>query len=243
VVYEVFHGLGKWQGNPHPEFRWIWTYSLNLITITVRRDSGVKSIWDLEGKPFHPVGRGSSCEAVIKNSFKVLGIKPDYFHGSWDDARMHMVDNRIVGLAKPASGVGTPDALIMEIQATTPINLLAFSKEDAEKIKDQYPYYLFMDLLPDVYKDQSSRVLCIGQVSGAITTTKLMTPEVGYKVFKAIFEGVGYQAAAFSAIKGWDICEKTAQGAPIPIHAGSVKYLREKKYEVPVKLIPPEYKD
>jgi len=41
-----------------------------------------------------------------------------------------------------------------------------------------------MDLLPDVYKGRSSKVLCIGQGSGGITTTKLMTPEVVIKFLR-----------------------------------------------------------
>ncbi|MDD5006991.1 MAG: TAXI family TRAP transporter solute-binding subunit [Syntrophorhabdaceae bacterium] len=243
AVYEAYNGLKRWQGKPNPEFRWIWGYIMQPVTIIVRKDSGIKSIYDLNGKLFHAGNTGSSTEQMVTGAFEVLGIKPQYYKGAWSDSGMAIMDNRIVGLAKNASSVDTPDALILEIQTKIPITVLAFSEDNMKKIKAKYPYYLDLHLQPNIYKGQTSEVYCIGQATGTITTKDVMSNEVAYKVIKAIVEGIEDQAAAFPAVKGKNLCEMTLQTAPIPLHAGSVKYLKEKGYKVPAKLIPPEYKD
>jgi len=243
AVYEAYHGLRRWEGKPNPEFRWIWGFVKQPVTIIVREDSGVKSIYDLNGKAFHAGNVGSSTEQMITGAFEVLGIKPKYYKGSWSDSGMAIMDNRIVGVAKNASSVHVPDAMILEVQAKIPIRVLSFTADEMKKIKAKYPYYLALWLQENIYKNQTSKVLCVGQATGTITTSTIMSPEVGYKVINAILKGLQYQAAAFPAVKGTNILQMTVETAPIPLHAGTVKYLEEKGYKVPDELIPPEYKN
>ena len=60
---------------------------------------------------------------------------------------------------------------------------------------------------------------------------------------KAMFEdGRDVWSVAYPQGAEKDLIELTLQ-SPIPLHAGTVQYLKEKGVEIPETLIPEEYKD
>jgi hypothetical protein len=59
-------------------------------------------------------------------------------------------------------------------------------------------------------------------------------------------EGLSEVASAYPPIKGWhpvaDLFKYVPEGGEVPVHAGVVRYAKEKGIEVPKRFIPPEYK-
>src|SRR3990172_8566252 len=53
-VFLAHKGESTWKDTPIPDIRNLWYYTLSAVYITVREDSGVKSIADLAGKKFSP---------------------------------------------------------------------------------------------------------------------------------------------------------------------------------------------
>ena len=106
--YESYTGTGTtFAGNPYEEFRILWYYEKSPIQICVAEDSGINSIWDLEGKPFNPGGTGTAASVVIHAAFDALGIKPEYFEAGQADAADAYANRQIVGAVKTGP---TPDS-------------------------------------------------------------------------------------------------------------------------------------
>ena len=60
IHYQAYYGFELWKGNPVKNVYTLWVYGRPAPqNIIVREDSGVRSIYDLTGKPFNPGMRGS----------------------------------------------------------------------------------------------------------------------------------------------------------------------------------------
>ena len=88
--YESYTGTGTtFNGSPYKDFRILWYYEKSPIQICVAKDTGIESIYDLEGKKFNPGGTGTACGThripgvAVKDSAKMpeTGIQ-FFYHGS-----------------------------------------------------------------------------------------------------------------------------------------------------------------
>jgi TRAP transporter TAXI family solute receptor len=240
-AYQVYYGKAKWEGKPHPEFRWLWVYSVHPMDLVVREDSGIKSIRELTGKRFCAGARGSGGEKLLQMIFELLEIKPNYYRGGYSDAVAAVEDRQIVGMAKWAAGEEIGDALITRLSTTTKLRWLSFSDEDMKKITKACPYVLVAQHPAGIYKGQDYPIQSIGTGAASLTTTNI-SPDLGYKFCKAVWDGKSIQEEAFPANKNVHLFKAGVKYAPIPLHAGAVKMCKELGIEVPKKLIPPEYK-
>jgi TRAP transporter TAXI family solute receptor len=241
AAYQVYNGSGKWEGKPRREFRFMWTYGTHPMDLVVRADSGIKTIYELNGKKFCAGARGSGGEKLLQMIFKLLEIKPDYYRGGYSDAAGAVEDRQIVGMAKWAASETIGDALITRLSTTTKLQWLSFSKEDLEKIKKAYPYVMSYSHPPGIYKGQGYKVVSIGTAAGSLTTTNI-SPDLGYRICRAAWKGKEIQEAAYPACKPVHLFKAGVKYATIPLHAGSVKFCKELGITVPQRLIPPEYK-
>ena len=237
--YVVYNGLENWENKANKNFRWLWTYTSIPLVMFVRQDSGVKNFSDLTGKKFAPAQVGSSAAKLTMNTLKVIGIEPNYHMGSYSDGVAAVKNRQIVGMAKPSAGTKNPDAAIMEVQATVPLTFLSFTDQELAKITSEYPYYTKMTLQANVYKNQPEKLQTVGFAPGCITLKTLST-DLAYAMVKAVIEGQEKVANAFPAVKDIDYIQSTLDTATIPLHPGSIKYIEERGYTVPKRLIPAE---
>ena len=243
TAYQAYMGQGKWEGKPFKELRGLWCYTGPLpLDIVVREDSGVNSIHELTGKKFCPGARGSGNEKMIENIFKLLNIKPDYYRGGFGDAAEALERGQIVGLTKFAAGENIGDAQVMSIAAKTKIKWLSISEEDLKKIREAFPFLGLAGHPPNVYKGQNYEVRGFSPGAAIVITATHVSPELGYRMCKAIWKGRDIQGQAFKAFKGIDPFALAVKDSIIPMHVGMVKFCKELGLDVPAKLIPPEYK-
>src|SRR5699024_7772745 len=111
----------------------------------------------------------------------------------------------------------------------------------AEKITEEFPWLVITEIPSDVYDWQDENVTTLAQQIGNITT-KDLSKDTAYKITKAAFEEKVFQEEAYDSIKELDFEDLTLE-SPIPLHAGSVKYLEEQDIDVPEELIPSEYEE
>jgi len=237
--YENYNGTGVFAGKPNKDLRMLWYYETTPEQIAVSKDSGIKTVYDLTGKKFNPGGTGTSAASIAFSIFKLLGITPNYFEAGQADAADAYANRQIIGTIKLGP---INDSYIMQLIAAQPVTLLSFSDEDLAKILKEYPYLIKVTVPAGTYKGVDYDVKTISPLMGAQTTAKL-SQEDGYKMIKAMCEG-GKQVwqTAYAQGANNNILELSLK-SPVPLHAGTVKYLKEKGYTVPANLIPAEYKD
>lgn len=234
--FDAYNGKGEFsKGKPYKELRMFIPYSSAPVPIFVRADSKIETVYDLEGKKFNAGVSGSSTADEVKLMLSTLGIKPNYVDATLDDA-IEMVKNReIVGLAKSASTVDSPDASILSLSTLIDIKVLGFSKDDSDKIARENPNLLRFEIPANIYENQPKPLNVFGHVAAVAAPTTL-SEETGYKMFKAIVENKKIQEESFPSLKNYDYFKFITESSPIPLHPGVIKYLEEKGIKIPEKL-------
>lgn len=236
--YENYNGTGAFNGDPFKDVRILWYFDFTPIQIIVAEDSNVKDISDLNGKKFNPGGTGAAAAIITKQICEVLGVKPNYFEAGQADAGDAVSNRQIIGTVKAGPA---PDSFVMQIGATIPIDLVSFTDEQIKIITEKYAYLLPVTIPAGTYKGIDHDVKTVEVLMGAQTTSKL-SQEDGYKMLKAMNEESGRKiwGNVYPLGANNDLLKLTLM-ATIPLHAGTVQYLKEKGYNVPGELIPPEY--
>lgn len=239
VKYQAYTGLGKWEGKAIPELRNVLSWAKNMQPYVVKADSGIETPYDLDGKTFCCGARGSACEATCEMILKSIGVEPKIFRGSLSDAITAMKDRRLDGVLKTSCG-NKPDASFLELQTYMDLRPINWSEDLLAKVKEEYPYFSTGTIPAGTFKGQKEVVHSWAVVMGDFCTTDL-SEEVVYQWVKACFQGKDMLAQVYPAAGEADWVEATL-GSLIPLHAGTIKYLREIGTEIPDRLIPPEAK-
>jgi TRAP transporter TAXI family solute receptor len=233
--YKAYIGDGF---EKNENLRAAWYFAPAPFNFVVSKDSGIESIEELDGVNFSLGGAGTSTEKSIKEIFALLGINPEPYNGSMSDAQNAFSDRRIEGLTKSGKA---PDSYVQQVSAQIDINLLGLTEEQAQKVKEAYPYYSMATIPAGSYKGVDHDVLTPQFMLGALLDASV-PQEVGYKMWDALMSEQGKEmwGNAYPAGKDVDLFEVTLN-SPIPLHAGTVQYLKENGVDVPDNLIPPEY--
>ena len=239
--FESYTGTGKtFNGSPFKDFRILWYYQSTPIQIIVGKDTGIKSIYELDGKPFNPGGTGTAASVVIHQAFDVLGIHPNYFEAGQPDAADAYSNRQIVGTVKTGS---YPDSFVTQCNANRPADMLEISKEDMDKILAAIPSIATGTVPAGAYSGIDHDTFCMSTFQG-IQCTLDFSQQDGYDNFKAMWEdGKSIWQTGYPNGANNDVPAMTLATAKTPLHAGTVQYLKEHGYDVPAELIPPEYKE
>lgn len=236
LQYQAYHGLGPWQGKPIKDQYVLWVYQPAPQNFVVREDSGVKSVYDLNGKPFNPGMRGSATEKTAEAILDALGVSPKYYRGGTEDAVAAIKDKRIVGYVKSGAGLNSLDASTLDIATFAPIRILGFTPDDVKKVVAKYSYLSLVTVPKGIYKELPS-YQTFAMLIGAVVK-KNLPEEMVYRMVKAVWEGFDEQIAAFPSVKGVNLPNLTLETCNVPLHPGAIKYYRELGLNVPENLIP-----
>jgi TRAP transporter TAXI family solute receptor len=237
--YESFFGQAIFEGDPFKEARILWYFDESPIQFIVAREHGIRSVQDLEGRRFNPGGTGTAVAVTARQIFDVLGVNPDFFEAGQASAAEAIVNRHIIGTVKTGN-IDGPDSFVLQLKASLPIDLISFTEEEIEAITTAFPYLLPHVMLEGMYEGVGDvRTVKIAMGS---TATSSLSQEDGYRIFSAIMapEGRAVLDAAFPNGAGQDIIDLTLRSR-IPLHAGTVQFLKEHNVTVPVGLIPPEF--
>lgn len=240
TVYQAYKGIGKFKGRQMPKLRGLWVHANSIQAWVVRKDSGIKKLTELEGKTFTPGQRGSATEQLVIQMLEVLDIQPDYFRASLADAVDAVKDQRSVGYVK-AGGASTLDGTTLELMALTPIRLLSFTPEQVTTVKEELPFINFKTYGEGEVKG-FPRMTTPVQVIGEFTTAAAMTKAQVKAILAGVFDNPEPQVTAFPTFGKMDVAQDSLDLITIPLHAGAVEFYRERGYQVPERLIPPEMK-
>ena len=238
TLYHANEGQYGFEGAPI-DSKLLFAYSLAPQLVVVRRDSGIESLEDLDGREFGPGQRGSSTEATSEIVLGALGIAPEFVRGSNSELANQIKDNRIPGFIK--SAVGTKfDPLTTDIATLSPLTVLPIPEDKLETVQSEVPELSIIDMpadeqqnRPEPYKTWAFMI--------AVSAAPELDEETAYKIVKAVIEddgedGAGTQAAAFKPLEGVDIAQLTLDNASTELHPGAIRAFEEAGYEVPDKL-------
>ena len=132
--------------------------------------------------------------------------------------------------------MGPGTSSILDLATTHDIHIIGFTPEQQNKILSANKQYSAVDLAGGVYKGVDHPVPTIGVWNVMICQSGLSEGLV-YKLAKVLFEHTDYLVKIHPSA-AYTTPENAVKYSPIPLHPGTIKYLKEKGVTVPAKLVP-----
>jgi len=235
VAVAGFQGLSKFKGKKHDILSMAIMYP-NLLQVVVLKKSGITDIEQIKGKKISSGSPGSGTNFMSETVFKALGIPLD----SYSDSRLSFTETAnalrdgTVDVGFWSVGPGTSS--ILDLATTHDIHIISFTAAQQEKIQAANQEYSAVDLAGGVYRGVDAAVPTIG-VWNVMICQKSLTEDMVYKLVAALYEHNDYLRKIHPSA-AYTTPENAVKYSPIPLHPGTVKYLKEKGIAVPAKLMP-----
>jgi TRAP transporter TAXI family solute receptor len=218
--------------------RHVANYSPAVWQIFVARDAGVRTLRDLAGKKFNPGPTGGGSTGITIGILDALGIKPANVEATLSDALEMYSDRQIVGLSYRGTGAN-PTSGVVEAHASRPITFVPFSDDEIAVAKKLYPFLGKSFIAANTYPQQDKPVQTVASWQGQIGAWKDLPANVVYAFLKAYFDALPEVAKTHKSLALVTI-ENSVSEAMLPLHAGAVRFYREKGFKIPDRLVPPE---
>lgn len=235
VAEAGFKGTGKFKGKKHNILSMAIMYP-NLLQVVTLKKSGITNIEQVKGRHISTGSPGSGTNFMAENVFKALGIPLD----SYKDSRLSFTESanalRDGTIEVGIWSVGPGTSSILDLATTHDIHIIAFAPEQVKKILAYNSNYSAVELAGGVYRGVDRPVPTIGVWNVMICQRSLSTDLV-YKLVKALYDHNDYLRKIHPSA-AYTTPENAVKYSPIPLHPGTIKYLKEKGIQVPARLIP-----
>ena len=250
VVSAVTSGTGAFETDGAWDApRLMFMRNVNVTRIYVRQDhaarDGIATWADLAGKTAVPGVPGTRDMDRIMEANDLLGTGIMMLPASLDDANSRLAEGRVAAVAK-----GSPndrfDPAMQALHFSTPLTVIGFTEEEAAKIAaaDQLNTFIATPAggvreVPEAgpMMEMSSPVM--------VMSSSNLPQDVGYAMAAAVVEGWGTIGEAFPAAAAVhpirDILSQIPDIDGLYLHAGVVQYALANGFDVPERLIPPEF--
>jgi len=235
VAVAGFKGLSKFKGKKHDILSMAIMYP-NLLQVVTLKKSGITNIEQIKGRKISSGSPGSGTNFMAETVFKALGIPLD----SYKDSRLSFTESsnalRDGTIEVGVWSVGPGTSSILDLATTHDIRIITFTPEQQKKIIAANKEYSAVDLAGGVYRGVVQPVPTIGVWNVMICQASLNTDLV-YNLVKALYEHQDYLLKIHPSAS-YTTAENAVTYSPIPLHPGTIKYLKEKGVAVPAKLMP-----
>ncbi len=234
VAYQAYHGTGKFEREPQKILSLAVMYR-NVLQIVALDGSDIMTVGDIPGKRVSIGSPGSGTAFMSVLVLEALGIlETDLrvrrlsFVENANALRDHSIDVGIWCVAPPTSS-------IMDLATTHGIRVLPFSAAEQARVTEAHAVYSTFDLPAGVYRgiDEAVPTICVWNV--IICNADLPTDLV-YDLARVLFENNDYMQKIHPYAK-YTTPENTIAHSPVPLHPGTLKYLREQGLAVPERLV------
>jgi TRAP transporter TAXI family solute receptor len=229
------NGTGKFKGKKHDILSMAIMYP-NLLQVVTLKKSGITNIEQIKGRKISSGSPGSGTNFMAEVVFKALDIPLD----SYKDSRLSFTESanalRDGTIDVGVWSVGPGTSSILDLSTTHDIHIIAFTPEQTQKILAANSKYSSVELSGGVYRGVDSPVSTIGVWNVMICQASLDTDLV-YSLAKVLFEKNSYLMKIHPSA-AYTTPENAVKYSPIPLHPGTIKYLKEKGIVVPANLMP-----
>ena len=196
----------------------------NYIQIVATADSGIKTLADLKGKSLSVGAPKSGTELNARAILSAAGLtykdigKVEYlpFAESVD-----LMKNRQLNATLQSAGLGV--ASLKDLSTSTEITVVSVPKATVDKIG---PPFVSVNIPANTYTGQDKDVPTAAVVNYLVTSSAV-SDDLAYQMTRLIFESLPELANAHAAGKEIKL-DKAADGSPVPLHPGAIRYYKEK---------------
>jgi TRAP transporter TAXI family solute receptor len=235
VAVAGFQGLSKFKDKKHDILSMAIMYP-NLLQVVALKKSGITNFEQARGKNISTGSPGSGTNFMAEDVLKAIGVPLD----SFKDSRLSFTESanalRDGTIEIGTWSVGPGTSSILDLATTHDIHMIGFTQDQTAKILKANETYSSVELAGGVYRGVDDPVPTIG-VWNVLICQKSLDTDLVYSLVKALFEHNDYLLKIHPSAS-YTTPENAVKYSPIPLHPGTIKYLKEKGIEVPPRLIP-----
>jgi TRAP transporter TAXI family solute receptor len=226
--YHAFNGTSRFEENPFPEIRAVFSVHPEPFQILAGKDSGIQSWNDLEGKRVNIGNPGSGQRGTFEVLMEAHGIDESWF-GQTTELTSTEQSGALCDGNIDAYGytVGVPNSGVAQAADGCGAYIIDLETDAVKKLVDENPFYAFTTIPQDTYSSLTKDVTTFGVM--ATFVTKADVPEdVVYEVTRAVFENLDDFRRLHPAFANLTPEQMISKGISADIHPGAMKYYKEK---------------
>ena len=220
AIAEAVKGEADWTGGQMDKIRGMVALYPSYLTIYSLKSTGATKLTDLNGKIVGLGSKGAAMDSILREAFDKMGITPLL----------------LVGVAVLFSL--PPFAAITELEASNDLSFVGLTEEEQNFLCENYPFYSKATMPAGSYKAVTEDIPTVSEWNMLVTSSDVPEDYV-YLMTKTLLES---NDALVQIYKGLSyVTAENILNYNCPLHAGTVRYLKEIGIDVPASLIPPEY--
>lgn len=230
VQYWAVTGTGEFQyvDLGYGNLRSLFSVHGEPFTLVARRDSGIRSLGDLEGRRVNLGNPGSGQRATMQVVMDAMGWTPKNFAfaGSLPAAQQSLAlcHGRIEAMVYV---VGHPNKSIQKATDLCDALLVDVEGPEIDRLVAEYPYYSYMTIPGGIYRGNDKAVSTFG-VRATVVVSEDLDEESVYAIVKAVFDNLDAFKKMYPAFGVLDPQRMVREGLTAPLHRGAERYYREK---------------
>lgn len=243
IAYYAYNGTGveAFENKPIKNLRGMIGLYPESIHILARSDAGIDSVADFAGKRVYVGDVGSGTEADARNIMAAYGLDFDDLQtavrGSSGDAVGLLRDGQIDAMFYT---VGLGSAAITEAAQTAPITILSLSEDALGQLQNEYAFYTPFTIPGSTYPgvDEDARTVTL---TAMLAASADLSSDAVYTFMDTLWDenlDTFYSDVQNPNLDKYFTVEKGADGMPIPLHPGAVRFFEEQGVRIPDELRP-----
>ncbi|MBX9453814.1 TAXI family TRAP transporter solute-binding subunit [Neoaquamicrobium sediminum] len=231
-AYEAWVGESELApGVEHKSLRALFPMYQTPFQAVALKSSGIESLADLEGKRVSVGPAGGTAATYWPRFFEINGITADISYSGANDAVSQVKDGLIDAFAFAA---GVPIAAFAQIAAENPVNIFAFTGDEAAKILEARPELSAFDIPGGLYEGYPDPQGTVSLWNFAVAHQE-MPESLAYEITKLVMEN-NDRMLAIHATAAETIAANTDKNSFLPYHPGAVRYYEEAGISIPDEL-------
>ncbi|MGQ2904268.1 MAG: TAXI family TRAP transporter solute-binding subunit [Neoaquamicrobium sediminum] len=231
-AYEAWVGESELApGVEHKSLRALFPMYQTPFQAVALKSSGIEALADLEGKRVSVGPAGGTAATYWPRFFEINGITADISYSGANDAVSQVKDGLIDAFAFAA---GVPIAAFAQIAAENPVNIFAFTGDEAAKILEARPELSAFDIPGGLYEGYPDPQGTVSLWNFAVAHQE-MPETLAYEITKLVMEN-NDRMLAIHATAAETIAANTDKNSFLPYHPGAVRYYEEAGISIPDEL-------
>ena len=236
-IEEAFKGEADWtHGEQMDNLRGLVPLYPSYLTIYSLASTGATKLTDLNGKVVGLGSKGAAMDSVFRDAFPKMDINPASIFNDGHGATATAVGNGQVDVAVLFSL--PPFAAIAELEASKELTFVGLTEDEQKFLCDNYSFYSPAVMPAGSYKGVTEDLTVVSEWNMLVTSNEVPEDYI-YLITKTLLENDGALVEYYKGLTY--VTADNMVNFNCPLHAGTVRYLKEIGVDVPAELIPPEY--
>jgi len=227
--FHAAEGSGPFSSvGPDQKLRSLFSVHGEPFTVVARRDSGITTLDDLEGKRVNVGNPGSGQRATMEVVMAAMGWTADDFalveSLPADQQSLALCHDRVQAIIYT---VGHPNASIGKAIGLCDAQIVEVGGPAIDRLVADRPYYAYTEIPGGIYSGNDELVKTFG-VKATVVASADLDADTAYAVVKTVFENFDRFRGMHPAFGTLEAKPMVTDGLTAPLHEGAVRYYKEK---------------